>query len=99
VWLKETLNSLNLHEDFLNRLLDSAQKTAVRVLQANAKVKLEHIHMLVFAPINRASQQQAWGFFSVERLEDTQAGNVGNEHTIEIYLYMEWDDQPTRGNK
>jgi len=99
VWLKDTLNSLHLHEDFLNRILDSAQKTAVRVLLANAKVKLEHIHLLVFAPSNRTSQQQAWGFFSVERLEDKQAGNVGNEHTIEIYLYMEGDDLPTRGNK
>lgn len=99
VWLKETLNSLHLHEDFLNRLLDSAQKTVTRVLQANAKVKLEHVHLLVFAPPNRASQQQAWSFFSVERLEDTKEGNGANEHTLEMYLYVEGDDPPKRGNQ
>ena len=99
VWLKETLNSLNLHEDFLNRILDSAQNTATRILQINAKVILEHIHLLVFAPPNRVSQQQAWGFFSVERLEGTAEGNIGNEHTIEIYLYVEGDNLPTLGNQ
>ena len=98
MWLKETLNSLNLREDFLHRILDSTKKTVVRVLQADVKVKLEHVHLLVLAPSNRTSQQQTWGFFSVERLKDTEEGIVANEHTLEIYLYVEGDEPPTRGN-
>lgn len=98
MWLKEILNPLNLGEDFLNRILDSTQKTVARVLQADAKVKLEHVHLLVLAPSNRTAQKQTWGFFSVERLKDTEEGNVANEHTLEIYLYVEGDEPPTRGN-
>ena len=99
MWLKETLNSLNLGEDFPHRILESTQKTVARVLQADVKVKLEHVHLRVLAPSNHTSQQQTWGFFSVERLNDTEEGNVANEHTLEIYLYVEGDDHPTRGNQ
>jgi hypothetical protein len=88
-----------LHTDFLNKILNSVQTTTERVLKADPKNKLEHIHMLVLAPSNRASKRQAWGFFSVERLKDTKEDAVANDHTIEIYLYMEGDDVPARGNK
>jgi len=98
VWLKAILTSLTLTEDFLNRLLDSAQKTVARVLLANAKVKLEHIHLLVFAPSNRTSRKQIWGFFSVERLEDTKEDATANDHTIEIYLYLEGAEIPAYRN-
>jgi len=85
--------------DLLNKILNSAQTTTARVLKADAEIPLEYIHLLVLAPSNRASKRQAWGFFSVERLKDTKEGAVANEHTIEIYLYMEGDDVPARGNK
>jgi hypothetical protein len=88
-----------LHTDFLNKILNSAQTTTARVLRADAEIQLEHIHLLVFAPSNRASKRQAWGFFSVERLEDTKEGAVANDHMIKIYLYVEGDDVPARGNK
>jgi hypothetical protein len=97
--LKEILDPLELHEDFVNRILNSAQQTAARILQADAEIKLEHICLLVFVPSRHASQKQIWGFFSVEKLEDTKDGAVTNEHTIEIYLYAEGDAIPRPENK
>lgn len=99
VWLKETLSSLRLHDGFLNRILDSTQKTVARILQATVKVKLEHIHVRMFAPSNRMSQQQIWGFFTVEKLEHTEDGNNANDRTLEIYLYLEGEALPTRGDQ
>jgi hypothetical protein len=90
------LHALNLHTDFLNKILNSAQTTTARVLRAAPEIPLEHIHLLVFAPSNRASKRQTWGFFSVERLEDTKEGAIDNDHTIKIYVYLEGDDVPAR---
>ena len=98
-WLKEALHALNLHTDLLNKILNSAQTTTARVLRADGEIQLKHIHLLVMAPSNRASKRQTWGFFSVERLEDTIEGAVANAHTIELYLYGDRDDIPARGNK
>jgi hypothetical protein len=89
--LKEILNPLDLHLDFQNRILNSAHQTIVRILHTDAHTKLDHIHLLVFAPSNRTPKKQTWGFFSVERLEETNEGAVANNHTIEIYLYMDGD--------
>jgi hypothetical protein len=99
VWLKETLSSLNLYEGFLNRVLDSTQKTVTRVLRAGSKAKLEHIHLLVLVPSNRSSKKQTWGFFSVERLEEINVSDAGNDHAIEIYLYLEGNDTLPHGNQ
>jgi len=88
-----------LHTDFLNKILNSVQTTTERVVKADSKNKLEHIHLLVFAASNRASKWQTWGFFSIERLEETIEGAVANAHTIEVYLYGDGDDIPRRGNK
>lgn len=98
-WLKQTLYRLNLHTDLLSKILNSVQTTTERVLKADPKNELEHIHLLVLAPSNRASKRHAWGFFGIERLEDTIEGAVANAHTIELYLYGDGDDIPTRGNK
>ena len=89
--LKEILKPLDLHTDFLNRILNSAHQTVVRLLRPDAQTNLDHIHLLVFAPSNRTPKKQTWGFFSVERLEDTKEGTVANNHAIEIYLYKEGD--------
>jgi hypothetical protein len=97
--LKEILDSVALQEDFGNRILDSAQQTAIRILQADAEAKLVHIHLLVFVPSKRTSQKHTWGFFSVEKLEDTKDGAVNNGRTIEIYLYLEGDTIPGNEDK
>ena len=89
--LKEILNPLDLHIDFQNRILNSAHQTVVRLLRPDAETKLDHIYLVVFAPSTRTLKKLIWGFFSVERLEDTKEGTVANNHTIEIYLYKEGD--------
>lgn len=91
LWLKEITKPLDLHTDFLNRILNSAHQTVVRLLRPDAETKLDHIHLVVFAPSNHTLKKLIWGFFSVERLEDTKEGTVANNHTIEIYLYKEGD--------
>lgn len=90
-WLNEILNSLDLPTDFLNRILNAAHQTVVRLFRTEAETKLDHIHLVVFAPSNHTLKNLIWGFFSVERLEDTKDGMVPNNHTIEIYLYKEGD--------
>jgi hypothetical protein len=97
--LKEILDPIELQEDFGNRILDSAHQTTARILQADAENKLEHIHLLVCVQAKRTSQRQTWGFFSVEKLEETMDGAVTNEHAIEIYLYVEGDAFPRDQNK
>jgi hypothetical protein len=97
--LKEILDSVALQEDFGNRILNSVQETTTRILQADAKTKLELIHLRVFVPSKRPSQRHTWGFFSVEKLEDAKDGAVNNERTIEIYLYLEGNRIPMDENK
>jgi hypothetical protein len=90
-WLNEILNSLDLPTDFLNRILNSTHQSVVRLLRPDAKTKLDHIHLVVFAPSNRTLKKLIWGFFSVEKIKDTEEDMVVNNHTLEIYLYMEGD--------
>jgi hypothetical protein len=91
LWLKEITKPLDLHTDFLNRMLNPTHQTIVRLLRPDAETKLDHIHLVVFAPSNRTLKKLIWGFFSVERLKDTKEDTVANNHTIEIYLYKEGD--------
>ena len=91
LWLKEILKPLDLHTDFLNRILNSAHQTVVRLLRPDAETKLDHIHLFVFAPSNHTLKKLIWGFFSVERVKDTEEGTIANNHAIEIYLYKEGD--------
>lgn len=97
--LKEILKPLGLHENFVNRILNSAQQTAARILRVDAEIKVEHIRVLVFVPSRRKSQKQTWGFFSVEKLEDPKDEAVANKQTVEIYLYMEEDAIQKRENE
>lgn len=90
-WLKEILNPLDLHTDLLNRIQNSTHQSVVRLLRSDAETKLDHIHLVLFAPSNRTLKKLIWGFFSVERIKDTEQHMVANNHTLEIYLYMEGD--------
>ena len=98
-WLKEILKPLNLQEDFLKKISSSTQETAARLMRTDVEPKLKHIHLLVLAPSKRTSNNQTWGFFSVERLEHKKEDDVARDHTIEIYLYVEGDEIPTHGNQ
>lgn len=90
-WFTKSLEGLNLHADFLGKILKSVGEAAERAMRSDvAEGTFESIYILVFAPVGHP-KSQTWGFFSVERLEDTKEGTLANSHTIEIYLYMEGD--------
>lgn len=88
-WLTELLDPLNLHADFLNQVLKSAQEVAVRVLNAETAMKFEHIHILVLVTSDHISKGGTWGFFRIEKIENTAEGDVAHGHTIGFYLYVE----------
>jgi hypothetical protein len=88
-WLTDVLHPLNLRADFLNKILDSAQQAIARAVQAESIIKSEHVHLIVFVPSGPMSLKRNWGFFRLEKIENTADGNVDPEHAIEFYLYVE----------
>jgi hypothetical protein len=87
-WLVETLGLINLRTDSLNKVLKSAQEVAARAMQSEALVQFKHVHLLVFAPTERALEGQSWGFFRIEKI-DRGGDNANPDHTVEFYLYLE----------
>src|SRR5919106_4390480 len=55
-WLTEVLNPLHLPMGMMEKILRSAQETAGRIAQPEAK--LEHIHLLIFAPAEQRTNGQ-----------------------------------------
>jgi len=88
-WLSETLHPLNLQTELLNKIIVSAQDAVVRAVHAENVFKFEHIHLTVFVPLEREKTGQAWGFFRLEKIEDTKEKDIGGDHAIEFYLYGE----------
>ena len=88
-WLTELLAPLNLHADFLNKILESAQAATTHGFQAEGGLKFEHIHLIILVPQERELKGRNWGFFRVEKIEDTQEDNIAPDHSIEFYLYLE----------
>jgi hypothetical protein len=87
-WLVESLSLLNLHTDFLNKVLKSAQEAAARAMHGEALMRFRPLHLLVFAPSDHASHRHNWGFFRIEKVENTSHQDDPNQ-TIEFYLYRE----------
>lgn len=88
-WLMELLDPLPLSTDFLNRVMKSAQDSAVRAMHPNIVKEFGHIHLSVFVPHGHAAQGKTWGYFHIERIEDREEGIVSHDHAIDFYLYME----------
>lgn len=88
-WLAELLDPLQLHADFLNRILQSAQDAAGRALRAEGVIGYDHIHFMLHAPKDHESNGGTWGFFRVEKIGDTAQGMAASAHSIEFYLYLE----------
>ena len=89
LWLKELLAPLHLHENFLTRVLQSAQNYAGRALRPEADVPFSHIHLSIFGPDERTSKGQTWGFFRIEKIDNTGENLAHPDHTVEFYLYRE----------
>ena len=88
-WLTAVIDPLNLSKDFLNRILKSAQDATARVWKAEAGMELEHIHLIIFVPPDYSSKGQTWGFFRIEKIENTVEGKAAHDHAIEFYLYVD----------
>jgi len=89
-WLTEILGPLNLHTDFLNKILKSAQDALQHVLtSAQVTLESEQIHLLVFAQNKPVSGPHSWGFFRIEKAENAVENERQLVHRIEIYLYLE----------
>ena len=85
-WLTFILDLLELHADFVNRILQSAQDSVLRAQHAESVVSSEHIHMTIIVPEDYELNNQNWGFFRIEKIGNEQASS---DHTIELYLYQE----------
>jgi len=88
-WLTELFAPLALHEDFLNRLLQSAQAAAARVFLDEVGMKSDHIHLVIHGPRNLETKQGTWGFFHVEKVIHPAGETSPVAHSIEFYLYAE----------
>jgi hypothetical protein len=88
-WLTELFDPLALHGGFLNRILVSAQEAAARAFQGEAAMKCDHVHLVIFGPRDPGPKLGTWGFFRVEKIENTADASSTAAHSIEFYLYME----------
>jgi hypothetical protein len=88
-WLTDLLNPLNLHADFQNKVLTSALEAASRALQVETGRAFEHTHLLIFVPAKRKLEEQTWGFFRIEKIENLIPEKDISGHAIELYLYLE----------
>ena len=88
-WLMELFDPLALHEDFLNRILASAQDAAARAIQGETALKSDHIHLVIFGPRDPGAKKGTWGFFHVQKIENLAETKSAADHSIEFYLYME----------
>lgn len=97
-WLTQLLVPLRLHTDFLDRIVKSAQDAAARVLQLENVLNFEHIHIIIYVPKDHTPKGYSWGFFRIEKIENTADDMDTAAHAIEFYLYMEGqEDAPLAG--
>ena len=89
-WLTKVLNPINLHMDFLSKLTKSAEDAAIRaIMSERAQTEFEHIHLIIFAPVDRTSRGETWGFFRIEKVGSSSRRGKSFDHSIELYLYLE----------
>lgn len=89
VWLVDMLAPIHLRADFVERLLNSAQEAALRILQSNTGSSIGHIHLSIFAPNVIASHGSTWGFFRIEKIDSMDVSKDHPDHAVEFYLYLE----------
>ena len=89
VSLVEILTQLKLSSDFLNKILESAQDSAVRAQQSNAAITFGHIQISIFEPHKQIEDGKTWGFFHTERIGNPSEDVFSCDHTINFYLYTE----------
>ncbi len=88
-WLREILHPFNFQEELQNKIITSAQDAAIHAVHTKTMLKIKRIHITVFIPSRYAAKELAWGFFRLEKIEDTKNEQAGGDHAIEFYLYGE----------
>lgn len=91
VWLTGILYPLNLQTELLDKIFVSAKDAVTRAVEAETMLKFEHIRLMVFVLSVQDNKEQAWGFFRLEKIEDSKDEQAGGDHAIEFYLYGEGD--------
>lgn len=89
VWLTECLKPLDLQEDFMDKVLRSAQGAVARSVRVEPELKPESIHILLFVPPEHGLKNESWGFFRVEKIRDEAQSAVAHGQTMAFYLYLE----------
>jgi len=90
-WLIEILRSLHFQPELINKIILSAQDAIARAVHAETMDKFKHIHLVVFVPSELEEKEPAWGFFRLEKIEDSKDEQTGGDHAVEFYLYGEGD--------
>ena len=90
-WLTDILYPLNLQAELLDKIFVSAKNAVTRSVDAETMLKFEHIRLMVFVLSAQDKKEQAWGFFRLEKIEDSKDEQTGGDHAIEFYLYGEGD--------
>lgn len=88
VWLIEALKPLDLQEDFVHKVLRSAQGAVARLVHAES-IEFEHIHITLFVPPQLTRKDRSWGFFRIEKSMVTAEDHVVHGRMIALYLYLE----------
>lgn len=88
-WLPEILFPLQLTEGFLNRVIDSAQESAARAIQAQAENYPADFLLSLFIPLTLSSPGTTWGYFSVLKFENPGKSKEREKSRINFYLYVE----------
>jgi hypothetical protein len=90
-WLAETLSPLELHATLLSKILGSAEETLGDAMASEHAAETRTMHLMVYAARQSPSNGQSWGFFWVEKMDDSvqEAESSALSHSILLYLYLE----------
>ena len=80
---------MNLPPDFVTILLDSVREVTLRVLDTNGGTDNKHVHLAILALKQRSEHSNSWGFFRIEKIDDTEWNKTHPDLTVEFYLYLE----------
>ncbi|HET7144544.1 MAG TPA: hypothetical protein VFI68_11035 [Anaerolineales bacterium] len=87
--LVEILKPLHLQENFLNKLLLSAEEYTTRALSSITALGHGHLHLVIFTQPECVSASESWGFFRIEKIDNAEQNPVHPDHVVEFYLYLE----------
>jgi len=88
-WLPEILLPLQLSEDFLGRVIRSAQESLERAMQTQEEHSAGQISLCFFIPLTLTASESTWGYFSIAKLTNQDNKQESSSPAIHFYLYVE----------